>query len=149
MKGVGLAVAAAVVLLAVDRTSAVKVFTDEFNAVYVDAHDDDEFAGEALDRKCNVCHYGKKKSQYNAYGVALAEFLKRKDYTTSRVREEPEKVSAEVRDAFAKVEQMTAPCGETWGALLNAGKLPADERHPHPDDEADTAEPEDEAEEDE
>ena len=85
--------------------------------------------------KCNVCHFGKKRKDYNAYGVALSEFLKGDDYKKKRVKKEREKVKEEVQAAFKKVEAMQSPSGETWGKLFRDGKLPPDEKVEKPESE--------------
>ena len=128
MKKICLAACAGFVISAVlvDSARAVKVFTTEFNAVYLEDCDDAEFVETAKQRKCSVCHFGKKKKDLNAYGVAIGTLLDEDHYKSRRVREEPEKVSQEVREALKKAESMKTPCGLTWGELLKSGKLPDD-----------------------
>lgn len=63
--------------------------------------------------KCNACHVGKAKKNRNDYGQALARHLKNR----------PRNAQA-INKAFEKAEKEKNAKGDTFGSLINAGKLP-------------------------
>lgn len=72
-------------------------------------------AEAASEKKCNVCHFGSKKSNRNDYGKAVGEALGGKDI------KDIEKVKAALKKAE---EGKSSVEGKTFGDLLNDGKLP-------------------------
>ena len=102
---------------------AIKQFFDEFKAVYVkpDSADPAEKAlvAEVEGAKCNVCHMGTSKKEWNAYGHALAEKLDKKEdaKNVEKIRKALEEVAALPSDP-AKADS------PTFGTLLKEGKLP-------------------------
>jgi len=74
--------------------------------------------------KCNVCHYGKTKKNLNDYGKALQQLLKKDNFKEERIKNEGDKVKAELEAAFKKVEGEKSKGGETFGERLKAGKAP-------------------------
>jgi len=74
--------------------------------------------------KCNVCHYGKTKKNLNDYGKALHQLLKKDNFKEERIKNEGDKVKAELEAAFKKVEGEKSKGGETFGERLKAGKAP-------------------------
>ncbi len=121
---VTLAVAMAVVALTATPAHAVLEFKKQFAAKYVEGSDNAEFAAAVKKAKCNVCHFGKKKKNRNAYGMALSELLDKANFKRSRTKAEPDEVRKEIFAAFEKVESMKDPSGVTFGELFKAGKLP-------------------------
>jgi len=110
---------------------AIPAFRTAFEDEYVDEESQEEVAvtlAAAVDAaRCNVCHVpDEKKTVRNAYGEALSELLKKDNYKRSRIKEEPEKVTAEFKAAFAKVAALQAADGTTFGARIKTGKLPVD-----------------------
>ena len=96
---------------------AIKQFADEFKAMYV--KDGTPLAAAVEQAKCNVCHVGKSKKDHNAYGVALAERLDKKEdaKNVEKIKKALEEVAALSRDP----SKADAP---TFGKLIEEGKLP-------------------------
>jgi hypothetical protein len=67
---------------------------------------------------------GEKKEVNNAYGVMLSELLDKENFSSTRRKEEAEKVAEEIQAALKAVEAKEAPCGKTVGELIQAGDLP-------------------------
>lgn len=82
----------------------------EFKAKY------EKLADQADAKKCGVCHPGKNKKMRNDYGKAMVKALDGK----KNVKDKAE--FAKVLDAAAKAKNAK---GETFGSLIEAGKLPA------------------------
>ncbi len=82
---------------------------------YVEGNDNEGFVTAAKEAKCNVCHQGKSKKMRNDYGAALSEMLKK------------EKDDEKIMEAFTKAEAMKGKGGETFGKMIEAGKLPGTE----------------------
>ena len=112
--GLGLAVVAG---SATRPAFAIKQFSDEFKAVYV--QEGTPLAAAVETAKCNVCHKGKSKKDRNAYGEALAKLLDKKEDkdNVEKIREALATVAKESSDPA----NADAP---TFGALIEAGKLP-------------------------
>ncbi len=70
--------------------------------------------GEADKVKCNVCHFGDKKSNRNDYGKAVGETLGAKNVM------EAEKIA----EGLKKAEAAKNADGKTFGELIKGGKLP-------------------------
>ena len=128
-----------VVGLSTRQAHAVAAFSKFFKKHYVEGSDNASLieAYDAQKSKCSVCHYGKTKKNRNDYSKALSMFLKKADYKTKRVKLEPDLVDKELTEAFEKVEKMKSVGGETFGALIKAGKLPG--TAPETDDVAEKA----------
>ena len=106
------------------QAEALPVFRTEFEEYYVKKMNNEDFTASFTEAKCNVCHYGTKKTNHNDYGKALQQFLKKDDYKFTRLKAEPEAVKKEITDAFKKVEEMKSISGKSFGELLKAGELP-------------------------
>ncbi len=141
-----LAICAATALLAACSKSALAIppFFKAFQEKYVkaDATDekDKEFAALVTQKaKCNVCHKGTSKKMRNAYGSQLAMLLKKADFAAARLKDEPDKVKAEIDAALDKVAEMKSgdENSPTFGALIAEGKLPGGD----PTQTADATEP--------
>ncbi|NIP86754.1 MAG: hypothetical protein GTO03_14815 [Planctomycetales bacterium] len=128
-----------------ETSHAIPPFKIEFFEVYVkeDPSTPEETAlAEAADAKtgkCWICHVNMKdrgeaklsKKVRNNYGKALSQFLKKDDFSSERTKAEPDKVKAEIRDAFTKVEALKSdpddPASKTFGELIAAGQLPGND----------------------
>ena len=125
MKKFGLlALTGAMVLMLNANAFAIPVFKKQWDETYVADNKNEAFVAAAEEAKCNVCHYGKSKKNRNDYGEALHKYLEKDEFKSARVKAEPEKVKAEIEEAFKKVAEMKAKDGETFGEKLEAGKLP-------------------------
>ncbi len=108
---------ALILSLAQSPAEAIPPFQKEFVKMY--APPGSPLAAKVKKVKCNICHKGKKKKNRNAYGEALAKLLDRK---------KDKKNVEKIRKALKTVESQSAkPGGPTFGELLKAGKLPAEE----------------------
>lgn len=130
---------------------AIPPFKTEFFAVYVKENPSTPEetslaeAAEAKTGKCWICHVnmserGEKKlgkKVRNNYGRALSQFLKKDDFSSDRRKAEPEKVQAEIREAFDKVAAMKSDESnaesKTFGELIASGQLPGNDE-PDKDD---------------
>jgi hypothetical protein len=74
--------------------------------------------------KCNVCHFGLKKTDRNDYGKALSNYLKKDKFKADRLKKEPAMVTKEIMDALDKVAAEKNPAGELYGDRIKAGNLP-------------------------
>jgi len=111
---------------------AIPAFRTEFEVYYkvkepgTDA--EKALAEKAAVAKCNICHVdGEKKSVNNAYGEKLADLLDKANFSSTRRKEEPEKVQAEIRAALDKVAAMKSATDETYGERIEKGELPVTE----------------------
>jgi hypothetical protein len=125
-------IAATPLLCRIPAAWALPPFFKEFQAKYVKADATDEkekaFADLVVKKvKCNVCHMGTSKKMRNAYGTQLAMLLKKENFKAARLKDEPEKVTAEIQAALDQVAAMkSAGDGSpTFGELIVQGKLPA------------------------
>ena len=109
------------------NAQATPVFKKHFDKSYVESSDNKDFVEAAKAAKCNVCHYGKSKKNRNDYGKALSKFLKKDDFKTSRVKAEPDKVEAEMKEGFEKAGKEKNADGKTFAELIKDGKLPGTE----------------------
>jgi hypothetical protein len=115
-----LVIGAAVVLgvsFAGSPAHAIKQFSDEFKAVYV--QEGSPLAAEVEKAKCNVCHVGKSKKDRNAYGNALAELLDKKTD-----KEDKEKIRKALETVAAMSSDPAKPDAPTFGDLIKKGALP-------------------------
>jgi hypothetical protein len=127
----GLATVAIVIGQAVP-SQAMPPFFKEFQGKYVKADSDDEkdkaFAVLVTQTtKCNVCHVGQDRKVRNAYGKQLSMLLKKENFKAERLKDEPEKCTAEIIAALDAVAAMKSGDDKspTFGELIAAGKLPA------------------------
>lgn len=96
---------------------AIKQFADQFTALY--AQDGMPLAAAVETAKCNVCHVGKKKTDRNAYGEALAKLLDKKTD-----KEDIEKIRKALETVANESSNPEDPAAPTFGDLIEAGKLP-------------------------
>jgi hypothetical protein len=71
--------------------------------------------------KCNVCHFGTKKTNRNEYGKAIAKALAPKK--NLKKTDENKELFETTLKTVAK--QPSATEGKTFGDLLDAGELPS------------------------
>ncbi len=115
----------AVAMLLTPQAGAVPAFKKKFEAKYSKKSKNEEFEAAVKKAGCNVCHIkGKKKTERNEYGLALSKLLKKKDFTTAKIKEDPKAADKKMEEGFTKVEKMKNKAGKTFGELLKAGKLP-------------------------
>jgi hypothetical protein len=113
-------------VLYVQSAAAIAPFQAAFIKLYVNDHEDKEFAKYVKTKaKCHICHQGKvspKNVHHNAYGVHLVELL---DAKTDK------KDVDKINEALAKVAEMHSdPEDEkspTYGELIAQSKLPGGE----------------------
>jgi hypothetical protein len=117
---------------------AMPPFFKEFQAKYVKADSADEkdkaFATlVTATAKCNVCHVvGPDKKVRNAYGKQLSTLLKKENFKAERLKDEPDKVKAEITAALEAVAAMKSgdDKSSTFGELIAGGKLPGGDVKP-------------------
>ena len=113
---------------ATTEVEAVPAFAKAFKARVIDKSKNADFVAAATAAKCNVCHFAtpesKSKKQKNDFGKELAKHLSKKNYTSTRIREEAAAVNKEFDAAFAKVMAAKNPSGKTYQSRVDAGKLP-------------------------
>ena len=110
------------------EVQAIPAFAKAFKARVTDTSKSADFVAAATAAKCNVCHFAtpesKSKKQKNDFGKELGKHLSKKNYTSTRIREEAAAVKKELDAAFAKVMAAKNPSGETYQSRVDAGKLP-------------------------
>lgn len=113
---------------------AISPFKKAFDAKYVKESGDKDFQTAFRKAGCYTCHVrGKKKDFVNAFGWELSQLIEgnakertdaaREDGSDAKKAEEA-KLVKEFEAALAKVEEIKAPSGETYGELLKAHGLP-------------------------
>jgi len=93
-------------------------YKKEFDAVYKES----QIADAAKAAKCNNCHYGKTKKNRNDYGTALSKHLSKVLY--KKLKGDKPALAKKVREALKAVLDKESSGGETFGARIEAGKLP-------------------------
>ena len=110
------------------EVQAIPAFAKAFKARVTDKSKNADFVAAVTAAKCNVCHFAtpesKSKKQKNDFGKELGKHLSKKNYTSTRVKEEAATVNQEFDAAFAKVMAAKNPKGETYQSRVDAGKLP-------------------------
>ncbi len=96
---------------------AIKQFSDQFKELYV--KEGTPLAAEVETAKCNVCHKGKKKTDRNSYGEALAKLLDKK-----ADKDDIEKIRKALETVANESSNPEDPAAPTFGDLIEAGKLP-------------------------
>ncbi|MGA2621628.1 MAG: hypothetical protein ABSF26_28845 [Thermoguttaceae bacterium] len=123
--GVAILIAAGLVAASALPASADKAFRDGFRAKYVKADSNDPkdvaFREAFLEAGCNLCHVGDDRTNRNAYGQALAKFLKRE----TDVKDKP-KIQVALEKVAAMKSNPDDPRSPTFGEVIRQGKLPAE-----------------------
>ncbi|WP_153558432.1 hypothetical protein [Roseimaritima sediminicola] len=106
---------------------AISEFSKQWKAHYLGDDVSDEFKRAGRRAGCYVCHVkGKKKEEArNEYGMAMSEFLDHEDFPKERIKAEPEKVKAEILEAFKKTAEKKSKDGKKFGEKIKEGELPA------------------------
>lgn len=73
-----------------------------------------KLAAQAKKAKCNVCHFGKKKTNRNDYGKAVSKGFKKKNCKVPKI----------IDAALTGAEKEKNAKGVTFGSLIKEGKLP-------------------------
>ena len=112
-------------LVHTQTVSAVPAFGKRFAAKYAGKGAPAEFKAAVKKAKCNVCHVkGKPKKVRNEYGVALSKLLKKKDFTSAKVKADVEGTKKAMNAAFDKVGKTKNEAGKAWAEVFKAGSLP-------------------------
>jgi hypothetical protein len=110
------------------EVQAVPAFAKAFKERVTDKSKNADFVAAATAAKCNLCHFAtpesKSKKQKNDFGKEVGKHLSKKNYTSTRIREEAAAVKKELDEAFAKVLAAKNPNGKTYQSRIDAGKLP-------------------------
>ena len=110
------------------NADAVPAFKKAFDQRYTNVIKDAKLVPKIKAAKCNVCHWAegdkKSKKQKNDFGKEVAKHLQKKNYTSTRVREEADAVSKEFDAAFTKIMAVKGPTGKTYQTRINEGQLP-------------------------
>ena len=110
------------------EVQAIPAFAKAFKARVTDKSKNADFVAAVTAAKCNACHFAtpesKSKKQKNDFGKELAKHLSKKNYTSTRIKEETDAVEKEFDAAFAKIMAAKNPAGETYKSRIDAGKLP-------------------------
>ena len=110
------------------EVQAIPAFAKAFKARVTDTSKNADFVAAATAAKCNICHFAtpesKSKKQKNDFGKELGKHLSKKNYTSTRIREEAAAVDKEFDAAFAKVMAAKNPSGKTYQSRVDAGELP-------------------------
>ena len=71
---------------------------------------------QALDQKCNICHFGTTKKNHNDYGLAMKKHFG---------EEENVKDAKKIGESYVAIEkEKSSTEGKTFGDLIKEGKLP-------------------------
>jgi len=110
------------------EVQAIPAFAKAFQARVTDKAKNKDFVAAATAAKCNLCHFAtpesKSKKQKNDFGKELGKHLSKKNYTSTRIREEAAAVNKEFDAAFTKVMAAKNPSGKTYQSRVDAGQLP-------------------------
>ena len=110
------------------EVQAIPAFGKAFQARVTDKAKNKDFVAAATAAKCNLCHFAtpesKSKKQKNDFGKELGKHLSKKNYTSTRIREEAAAVNKEFDAAFTKVMAAKNPSGKTYQSRVDAGQLP-------------------------
>lgn len=94
----------------------------QYKAQFEKHYAESKIVEAAKEAKCNVCHYGKSKKNRNDYGKALSEHLSKAVY--DELKKDKEALNKKISEALKAVEKKKSVGGETFGDLIEAGKLP-------------------------
>jgi hypothetical protein len=95
----------------------------QYNTAHDEMHKEAKNADAMKEAKCFKCHFGKKKSDRNDYGMAITKAgLTKENYNAKKG--DKEAFAKEIAEVLAKVLEEKSQSGETFGDLIKAGKLP-------------------------
>lgn len=118
-------------LLAVTSIAAIGLFLlqsgtanarPDYNKQFQETYKESKVIDAAKKAKCNTCHYGKSKKNRNDFGKALGKHLTKDVYKTRN--KDKEAFKKKIVEALKAVEKEKATGGETFGKLIEGGKLP-------------------------
>jgi len=109
-----------VVLTLCEPAQAIPPFLAGFERTYV-ADRESEFGQKVAAARCNVCHAGTSKKQFNEYGLALTAVLDRSRFGVARLKSDPQGVQQEINNKLRYV----AATQSSFGERIKAGELPA------------------------
>ena len=115
-------VAVAVLMLSADRTDARPQYKSYFEKIVVAKSKNADFVTTAKEKKCNVCHFGTKKSDRNDFGKALSKHTTKAGYLEKKA--DAAVLQKYFEEGLKKVLEIKNPEGEKYGDRINAGKLP-------------------------
>ena len=114
--------AVAIIMLSADRTDARPQYKSYFEKGVVAKSKNADFVTAAKEKKCNVCHFGTKKSDRNDFGKALAKYTTKAGYLEKKA--DATVLRKYFDEGLKKVLEIKNPEGEKYGERINAGKLP-------------------------
>ena len=114
--------AVAIIMLSADRTDARPQYKSYFEKGVVAKSKNADFVTAAKEKKCNVCHFGTKKSDRNDFGKALAKYTTKAGYLEKKA--DATVLRKYFDEGLKKVLEIKNPEGEKYGDRINAGKLP-------------------------
>lgn len=122
-----IALMAFALLMLASPAMAISEFGKQWKKIYLGDDASDEFKKAGRRAGCYVCHVKKKdkKEVRNEYGKAIHKFLDAEDYPRDRIKAEPEKVAAEIKEGFEKAAKEMSEDGKKFGEKIKAGELPA------------------------
>ena len=123
MKNFCTLVALAVVAFVLNGMSAQPVDgRPQYKKQFEQHYKESKIAAAAKEAKCNVCHYGKTKKNRNDYGKTLAKTLNKDLFKA--LKGDKEALNKKVSEVLKAAEKEKSSGGETFGKLIEAGKLP-------------------------
>ena len=93
-----------------------------YRNAFLDVIKDSKIHATAKKESCKNCHYGKSKKNRNDFGMALSKHLNKKLY--DQLKKNKPALAKKVREAVEAVLNEKSVSGETFGARIEAGKLP-------------------------
>ena len=105
---------------------AIPPFFANFEQRYANPQRDPQFAALVAEVRCNVCHAGTTKKQFNLYGQYVRTQLNKDRFTVGRLRSDPEGARQEILQGLRNVESRAiSPSHETFKDAILGGRLPA------------------------
>jgi hypothetical protein len=105
--------------LATQKASARPNYKAAFDA----ATKDSKAADVLKEAKCNVCHFGTKKTDRNDFGKAMNKYIDKDAF--NKLKEDKSKLDKKIEEAIKAALKEKSPGGKTFGELIDAGQLPA------------------------
>jgi hypothetical protein len=105
--------------LTTKKASARPNYKSAFDA----ATKDSKAADLIKEAKCNVCHFGTKKTDRNDFGKAMNKHIDKDTFT--KLKEDKTKLDKKIEEAIKAALKEKSPSGKTFGELIEAGELPA------------------------
>ena len=106
-------------LMTTKRVSARPNYKAAFDAATKDSKATDLLK----EAKCNVCHFGAKKTDRNDFGKAMNKHIDKDTFT--KLKEDKDKLNKKIDEAVKAALKEKSASGKTYGELIEAGELPA------------------------